>query len=261
VQPELVYDAALPALGRYATRFRPLRADAATQAWLRELGARPHGWLTTFWVEQLTRFVSVYDAHGMTGSYAMHLLSSEQWRELIGNLTGRLLDVGAGAGYVTAQAAPLFQEVVCTETSSALAKRLAKRGFRVHPQDLSRVPLAGEPPFDVIACLNVLDRTPRPRSLLTHLRGLLAPGGRLVVAMPLPVRAHVHVAGATISADEPLPATEQSFEGALVELSELLFEAHGFAIERIARVPYLSRGDARSPLYVLDDAVWVLRVE
>jgi hypothetical protein len=37
------------------------------------------------------------------------------------------------------------------------------------------------------------------------------------------------------------------------------FEAEGFAIERLARLPYLSRGDSRAPYYVLDDGLWVLR--
>jgi SAM-dependent methyltransferase len=254
----LRYEVDLKALGAYAGRFRALAADdAATRAWLEQVGAKPHSWFTTWWVNQLSRVVSVYDAHGMTGSYAMHLLSTDQWRALVGS-GKRLLDVGAGAGYVTAHAEPLFEQIVCTETSRALAKRLRKRGLGVHAHDLLETPLAGEARFDVIACLNVLDRTPKPHSLLAHLRTLLAPAARLLVAVPLPVRAHVHVPGATISPAEPLPASERTFEGALCELSAF-FEASGFSIERIARAPYLSRGDTGAPLYALDDALWVLK--
>ena len=51
--------------------------------------------------------------------------------------------------------------------------------------------------------------------------------------------------------------TEEYIKGqALVRLSGLLLPA-GLEIERLARCPYLSRGDAHAPLYVLDAAVWV----
>jgi SAM-dependent methyltransferase len=171
----------------------------------------------------------------------------------------RLLDVGAGAGYVTEQARPLFHEVVCTETSRPLARRLEARGFRVHARDLLEAPLADEAPFDVIACLNVLDRTRRPLSLLRQLGAMLTSETRLLVSMPLPVRAHAYVSSACISPDEPLPSTESRFEAAVIELTRDLFEAHGFGVERIARAPYLSHGDAHAPVYALDDALWVLR--
>jgi SAM-dependent methyltransferase len=255
----LHYDADLRALGPYTAAFRPLAPDEATQRWLAQTGARPHGRLQTWLVGRLASFVSVYDAHGLTGSYPMHLLSTEQWRSLVGEGHARLLDVGAGAGYVTAEAAPLFREVVCTETSKRLSRRLRARGFHVHEQDLTSSPLSDSGSYDVISCLNVLDRTRRPRTLLGRLRELLTTTARLLVAMPVPVRAHVHVAGGTVSADEPLPCAEQSFEAAVVELSRDLFEPAGFTVERIARAPYLSRGDTHAPIYMLDDALWVLR--
>jgi hypothetical protein len=51
---------------------------------------------------------------------------------------------------------------------------------------------------------------------------------------------------------------ERDFEAAAVEMSGFL-EEQGFTIERLARLPYLSRGDSRAAYYVLDDALWVLR--
>lgn len=257
--PQLEYDANREALGPYADRFRPLREDGVARAWLDQTRARPHGIFTTWLVEQLSRFMTVYDAHGLTGTYPMHLLSTEQWQDLVGSGHGRLLDVGAGGGYVTEQARPLFSEIVCTETSRRLAARLSARGFRVHAHDLVEVPLEDSAAFDVIACLNVLDRTARPLSLLQKLADMLTPEARLLLAVPLPVRSHVHVRGATVSSTEPLPSMEPSFEGAAVELSRDLFEANGLRVERLARAPYLSGGDAHAPFYVLDDALWVLR--
>ncbi|MFT3921056.1 MAG: methyltransferase domain-containing protein [Myxococcales bacterium] len=255
--PELHYEVERRALGKYAEKFVPLAADAGTQAWLAEVAARPHSMVETWLVSQLTRFMSAYDAHGLTATYAMHLLSEAQWGSLTGGARRALLDVGAGAGYVTEHAKPWFQHITCTETSRPLAKRLGERGFRVHAHDLLEVPLPEHGPFDVISCLNVLDRTRRPISLLAALRAMLAPGARLVLALPLPVRPHVHVAGATVSPQERLPISEDSFKLSLVEMSAFL-EEQGFDIERIARVPYLSRGDSKAPYYVLDDALWVL---
>lgn len=257
---ELKYHADLSLLGAYAPLFRPFQRDAGTQAWLAEVGSRPHSSVETWLVTQLSRFMSSYDAHGLTATYAMHLLSEAQWGELAGGPRESLLDVGAGAGYVTQNARPYFKHITCTETSRPLAKRLGERGFQVHAHDLLEVPLPEPRKFDLVSCLNVLDRTRRPLALLSGLRSLLAADARLVVALPLPVRPHVHVAGATVSPQERLPMNESSFEEAAVEMSGF-FEEQGFTIERLARLPYLSRGDTRAPYYVLDDALWLLRLK
>jgi SAM-dependent methyltransferase len=247
-------DADRDALEELGPCFAPLAADASTRAWLAQ-HARPHGTLRTWLVERLADFMSVYDAHGLTGSYPMHLLSTAQFRELVGDGHARLLDVGAGGGYVTAEAAPLFREVLCTETSGALARRLVRRGYRVIPPELS----GDLGTLDVIQCLNVLDRTHTPRGLLARLRGLAGPTTKLILAVPLPVSAHVPVAGASVTPHERLPARARTWEAAALELTRALVVPAGFAVERLARVPYYSRGDRHAPLYVLDDALWILR--
>ncbi len=257
----LRYDVDRSLLGPYAARFVPLSYDDATHAFVDEVTQRPHGTIKTWFVEQASRFVSAYDAHGLFGSYAMHLLSAAQWGELVGGeRKSALLDVGAGAGYVTQQAASWFERIVCTETSRQLARRLSTRGFSVHVQDLVEAPLPTQTaPFDVISCLNVLDRTPYPLRLLQALHSmLLTPTAQLVIALPLPLRPHVHVPGGTISPAEPLPMGERSFEAAMCEMSAFL-EGQGFRIVRLSRVPYLSRGDAHASVYELDDALWVLK--
>jgi SAM-dependent methyltransferase len=254
--PDLQFAADTSALGRFAPSFRPLARDSEREAWIAHYAARPHGaWITRLG-GLLDALVSSYDVHGLLGTYPMHLLSRAEWGELIAQARHRsLLDVGAGAGYVTEGARDYFQQIDCTETSRFLRRRLKQRGFAVHALDLSKESLGRQ--FDVVSCFNVLDRTPRPFSLLRALRAHLAPHGRLLLSLPLPISAHVHVAGGTISASERLPAAARSWEGAVSELSEQLLEAHGFNIERIARVPYLSRGDPGQDLYVLDAALWV----
>jgi 2-polyprenyl-3-methyl-5-hydroxy-6-metoxy-1,4-benzoquinol methylase len=47
--------------------------------------------------------------------------------------------------------------------------------------------------FDVITCLNLLDRCDRPLSLLRVLKASLSPGGRVVVALVLPFNPYVEI--------------------------------------------------------------------
>ena len=125
---------------------------------------------------------------------------------------GAVLDVGAGDGTVTSTAlAPLVnfrQEqpvsngdaamhgpghglVVTTEVSGPMVRRLRSRGFVCHETvDLracaSLLP-AMRGAFDIVSCLNVLDRADRPKRLLEDLKTLVKPGtGRIVLAVVLP---------------------------------------------------------------------------
>lgn len=255
---ELNYDCDRGLLGAaLADRFRPLALDEETTDWIAQQQARPHGLLATALMQLLSRFSSSYDVHGLLGAYSMHLLSEQAWGELLeGRRATALLDVGAGAGYVTERARAWADEIVCTESSPRLRARAIRRGLDVHDVDLSTARLGRT--FDVVSCLNVLDRTARPLSLLAGLREHLMPGGRLIVSIPLPPQPHVHVAGGTVAPSERLPSVARSWEIAARELTERLFIERGFTPVRLARVPYLSRGDARASLYVLDAAVWVL---
>lgn len=255
---ELRYECDRARLGaNLADKFAPLARDAETDAFLARWQERPHGFWQTTLHELLARFMSSYDAHGLLASYPMHLLSEQAWGELLGGeRRATLLDVGAGAGYVTEQARAWFDRIVCTETSAKLAARLRARGFSVHERDLTVSGLGEQ--FDVVSCFNVLDRTERPLSLLAALAEHVRPGGRLLLSIPLPPSPHVHVAGGTRAPRERLPSVALDWETAARELSEQLFLAHGFEIVRIARVPYLSRGDRYASIYVLDAALWLL---
>jgi SAM-dependent methyltransferase len=253
---ELRYDCDGERLGpALAACFRPLVRDAATNAWL-TAHSEPHGWWRTKLTEWASSFVSSYDAHGLLGAYPMHLLSEQAWRELLEGVHHRsLLDVGAGAGYVTEHAGPHFDDIVCTETAHQLAKRLAARGLVVHELDLTQHSLART--FDVVSAFNVLDRTPEPLCLLRSLVAHTRPGGCVLISLPLPISAHVHVRGGTSAPTERLPSLAPDFETAARELSERLLQPAGLTVTRLSRLPYLSRGDVYRPRYVLDSALWV----
>jgi 2-polyprenyl-3-methyl-5-hydroxy-6-metoxy-1,4-benzoquinol methylase len=89
----------------------------------------------------------------------MHVLSTAQFREHLRlpepSKLGRLLDIGAGDGGVTEQLAPLFDTVEVSEANLAMRLRLAMRGWKVHNLTSWLQPAEK---YDVVACLNVLDR-------------------------------------------------------------------------------------------------------
>lgn len=239
--------------------FVNLHADEDTKAWIDRCISKPiPGWAMA--ARNLARSVmSDYDANGLTGAHDMRVLGKAQWQALLGpQKRPRLLDVGAGDGAVTAELAPLFEEVVTTETSAQMAKRLRGAGYVCHQEDLIGGPLK-EQPFDVIALLNVIDRTSRPLSLLENLRPMLKEGGELIVAVPFPLAPHAYVGAETVDPEEMLPIAKGGFELQARHLVEHLFEPLGYELVLISRAPYLSRGPSQKPVYVLDDAIFVLR--
>ena len=203
----------------------------------------------------LRRVVSDFDADGLLGTHPMALFGPTAWRDLLG-ARRRLLDIGAGSGDVTIHARDIAQEIVTTEISGPMARRLRARGLACHRADLTRElpPDLGE--FDAVSLCNVLDRCARPRTLLQTALGLLEPGGVLLLTVPLPARPHVDVGSATVDPDEPFAGDGDSFESALVDLVERFLEPCGMVIRRLARAPYLSRGRGGA-LHRLDAAVVV----
>ncbi|MGE0786743.1 MAG: methyltransferase domain-containing protein [Sandaracinaceae bacterium] len=242
----------LPA--RLRDRFVPLEPDPVVEAF--ETASRPHGALRATAQRWLRRSITDFDADAILGTHPMAMLGPASWEALVGR-GGRLLDVGAGSGDITAHAVGLLDAIETTELSWPLVLRLRARGFTCHRVDLAGGAHLGT--FDVVSALNVLDRTSRPRTLLAAMRAHLAPDGRLLLSVPLPARPHVDVGGATIDPDEPLHADGDTFEAALATLALRMIEPAGLTVERLARAPYLSRGSEDTPLYVLDAAIVVAR--
>jgi SAM-dependent methyltransferase len=206
----------------------------------------------------LRTFMSDFDANGLLDMYPMHLLSTDQWRSLVGTSSVRHLDVGAGSGDVTRTISPLARETVTTETSRMMARTLRRRGFRCFRTDVAEFEVP-EPRYDLITCLNVLDRCARPLSLLSKLANALEPAGTLVVATPFPFDPFFYDGPASIAPMERLDLSRDGWERSVTALADLVTNRLGLSIASISRVPYLCQGDSDRPLYVLDDALLVCR--
>ena len=113
---------------------------------------------------------------------------AEIYREALAELSsrrrgtaGRILDVGAGAGSFLALARREGWDAVGVELSPELAARAAEQsGARIVQGDFLTAPLEGDA-FDAITMWDVLEHTTDPGAVLDRARGLLAPGGVLVV--------------------------------------------------------------------------------
>ncbi len=247
-------------------RFLQLGPDAALEAYIERAEASRPGRFVTGCHRLLRSYFSDFDVNGMLGIYPMHVLSTEQWRFLLeaagtgphDEPRGRLLDVGAGSGDVTVQLAPLFERVVTTELSRSMAYRLRRRGFSVHRTDVA---VGGVPdgPYDVVSCLNVLDRCASPLSLLGSVRAGLKNGGLLILALVLPYRPFVYEGPSSVDPTERLPLDDLPWEAAVNGLCAQVLAPLALEVVAVSRAPYLSGGDSGRAIYELDDAIVLCR--
>ena len=118
----------------------------------------------------------------------MFVFSKRQFQQLL-NIdetwkTDTLLDTGSGDGRVTAVMENHFTNIYVMEQSPSMRWRLGQKNYHVLEIDewTTRT-------YDVISCLNLLDRCDKPLTLLSDIKNALNPnGGRLIVAVVLPFK-------------------------------------------------------------------------
>lgn len=184
--------------------------------------------------------------------------------------SGRLLlDVGAGDGNITSRFASKFEKVIATEYSQPMVTRLNDRGYIATSQvdAIFDQTLIGDRCMDLIMLLNVLDRADKPVTLLKQLKKLLKPKtGRLLLAVVLPWCPFVEVGREQRRPSEKLSMKGglcnegASFETSVSLLAKNVLIPLGFEVESWTKLPYLCEGDGSKDYYVLDDAVFVLKI-
>ncbi|WP_372791881.1 class I SAM-dependent methyltransferase [Paraconexibacter sp.] len=97
---------------------------------------------------------------------------------------GRVLELGYGVGLMTGALRDRGVPIEVVEGSPLLAAqaRAAHPGLVVHEAMFEA--FAPATAFDAVLALHVVEHVDEPRPLLTHLAGLLRPGGKLVVVVP-----------------------------------------------------------------------------
>ena len=97
--------------------------------------------------------------------------------------SGRLLEVGCGAGWMLEAFAQRGWEVAGLERTSSIAQEITERtGIKVYTGDLALIQT--EERFDVILLYNVLEHLPDPGAVIDHCKRLLNPGGRIIITLP-----------------------------------------------------------------------------
>jgi SAM-dependent methyltransferase len=94
---------------------------------------------------------------------------------------GRLLDIGASDGEFVAVAGESFR-AAGIEPDPGTSARARAAGLDVRTAALDTLELA--PSWDVVTLFHVLEHLDSPREALRQVRGLLAPGGLVVIETP-----------------------------------------------------------------------------
>ncbi|XP_056100676.1 methyltransferase-like protein 9 isoform X1 [Rhinichthys klamathensis goyatoka] len=241
------------------------RLDEETLAFLQK-SEEKSSWLFTQLYHSLfstifSPIVSRTSINGFLGRGSMFVFSKDQFRRLLQiepEWKGRrMLDLGAGDGGVTEVMGCHFNEVFTTEVSTPMKWHLQRKSYSLlgvdewHQTGFQ---------FDLISCLNLLDRCDEPLQLLRDIKKSLVPGtGRLVLAAVVPFQPYVETGGSWVRPKEHIELEGKSWEDQVTQLNSDVFLKMGFELEAVTRLPYLCEGDMYRDYYMLDDAVFVLR--
>ncbi|XP_043919927.1 protein-L-histidine N-pros-methyltransferase [Protopterus annectens] len=239
--------------------------DSGTQAFL-DQSAEKSRWILTQLYHSLvstifSSFMSKTTINGWLGRGAMFVFSHEQFLQLLkidpNWRSHRLLDLGAGDGGVTQIMAFHFEEVYVTEVSPTMVWHLQRKQYRVLGiNEWQNVGVR----YNVISCLNLLDRCDHPMTLLKTMKNVLEPtSGRVILAVVLPFCPYIESGGKWEKPLESLEVNGYTWEEQVNYFTTHVFPEAGFAVEALTKLPYLCEGDMYNDYYVLHDAVFVLR--
>jgi O-antigen biosynthesis protein len=98
---------------------------------------------------------------------------------------GRVLDVGCSTGYLAERLQERGSTVIGLEMDERAAELARRFCEAVYVGDIETMELPFEPgSFDAIVCGDLIEHLRDPQAVLSRLRPLLKPGGRLVLSTP-----------------------------------------------------------------------------
>jgi len=95
---------------------------------------------------------------------------------------GRLLDIGAGSGFLVEQAIQLGYRAEGIEPSAWLQKMALQRDLPIHLGTFPHAAASGT--FDLITLIDVIEHVSNPVDLLKNIAESLAPGGTAIIVTP-----------------------------------------------------------------------------
>ncbi|XP_060079923.1 protein-L-histidine N-pros-methyltransferase-like [Ylistrum balloti] len=210
----------------------------------------------------LSWFMTGTSVNGLLHRGSMFVFSDSQLQQLLqidDSYRGQsMIDLGAGDGMVTEKMAKYFDTVYTTEVSFAMRWRLQGKGYRLLDIDEWG---DGSRKYDLIGCLNLLDRCDKPITILHTIKKSLTPSGQAIVAVVLPFRPYVEQGSADHRPTENIRIEGKTFEEQCKNFIESVFEPAGFVVEKFTKLPYLCEGDMHQSFYMLQDAVFVLKLK
>ena len=191
---------------------------------------------------------------------SMFVFSSDHFKQLLSIdntwTADSLLDLGAGDGKITQKMASHFQHVFATEISGQMQKHLRHQGFTVVGIDEWT-----DRKYDMISCLNLLDRCDKPVTLLKQIRDSLTPDGKLIVASVSPYSPFVEENRSNGNKPSEVMDIQHctSIEDQINQTVNNIFIPNGFSLVSFSRLPYLCEGDLRNSFYILHDIIFILK--
>lgn len=190
----------------------------------------------------LTQWYSLTDSNAILSLGQMHVLSTSQFRQMIGGSAtsepqvDSWLDIGAGDGNTTKNVRALTNRLVVTESSEPMCRRLEALNMfdRVVCCD-SLAELQNEGRFfQVISILNVLDRCSHPMSLLNSVVAMKP--DLVVIAIVFPLHPMVESGPNQLEPVEDITIDNDHFERFVAEFERKVLRPAGLDLIRFSRV-------------------------
>ncbi|XP_053211800.1 protein-L-histidine N-pros-methyltransferase-like [Panonychus citri] len=250
-----------------SSKFIELNYDSETDTFIKTCYQKSD-WLFTHIFNALAQtvlglFMTSTSINGLLKRGSMFVFSNSQFNlfyDEIGTIKSdsdsSLLDIGSGDGRVTSVMSKYFNKTYCTEVSPVMKRLLVKRDYEIldadkwYENDLS---------FNLISCLNVLDRCDRPLTMIKKMRQKIKPNGRILLALVLPLNQYVESSANGHKPSESITLTGNSLEQHAQSFIQDYIEPNDLELIAWTKVPYLCEGDLELSYYWLNDVLFLLK--